>query len=255
MRTLRLTLAYDGTDYAGWQRQANAVAIQQVLEEAFAELTGGVVPTIAGAGRTDAGVHALAQVASVRVEFSHSCYGVKQAMNTRLPPSIRVIKVEDVTPGFHAQFDAAGKCYRYRIVTSAEQLPFAARYTWHVPWPIEVPAMQQAAMHFVGTHDFASLQASGTPITETVRTMHRVALIQHDDELWLEVEGDGFLRHMVRTMAGTLVEVGSRHRAPDSIPSILDARHRAAAGKTAPAKGLTLVSVKYGRTATNGLVF
>lgn len=221
------------------------MAIQQVVEEAFAELIGGVAPTIAGAGRTDAGVHALAQVASVHVSFEHSCYGVKHALNTRLPPAIRVISVDEATPGFHAQFEARGKSYRYRIATSAVQMPFAHRYSWHVPWPLDLPAMQQAAMHLVGTHDFASFQASGTPITETVRTMQRVALIEQETELWLEVEGDGFLRHMVRTIAGTLVEVGSRHRAADSVPAIIDARRRAAAGKTAPAKGLTLVRVTY----------
>lgn len=248
VRTLRLTLAYDGTDYAGWQRQQNALAIQQVVEEAFAELTDGVPTTIAGAGRTDAGVHALAQVASVHVDFAHSCYGVKHALNTRLPPSIRVTSVDEATPGFHAQFEATGKCYRYRLATAPVQMPFAFRYSWHVPWPLDLAAMHRAATHLVGTHDFASFQASGTPITETVRTMHRVALVTHDDELWLEVEGDGFLRHMVRTIAGTLVEVGSKHRDADSIPAILNARRRDAAGKTAPAKGLTLVSVRYAAT-------
>ena len=245
MRTLKLTLAYDGTAYAGWQRQINAVAIQQVVEEAFAHLTGGVAPTISGAGRTDSGVHAVGQVASVNVDFEHSALSVQRALNMRLPADIRVIGAVDVPTGFHARFHAMGKSYRYRMVTTPVLSPFDRHVAWHVPWPLDVAAMEQAAAMLAGTHDFASFQASGTTITGTTRTLERLTLTDMGGELRIEADGDGFLRHMVRIIAGTLMEVGAGHRAPDSMPSVIRARSRDAAGKTAPPQGLTLISVRY----------
>jgi tRNA pseudouridine38-40 synthase len=246
MRTLRLLIAYDGTEFAGWQRQANAIAIQQVVEEAFAPLNDGVAVTIAGAGRTDSGVHALGQVASVNVEFSHSANAVWRALNVRLPPAIRVLDVAEAEPGFHAQFDATGKSYRYRIATTPVQSPFDRAFTWHVPWALDVTAMRRAAARFIGTHDFASLQASGTLITDRVRTLERLDVVTDvPGEIQILAEGDGFLRTMVRVITGTLVEVGSGKRAPESMTDILAAKHRDAAGETAPPQGLTLVSVRY----------
>ncbi len=245
MRTLKLTLTYDGTDYAGWQRQTNALAIQQVVEEAFAHLTGGVPPTISGAGRTDSGVHAMGQVASVNVEFEHSPLSVQRALNMRLPPAIRVLEVVEARMGFHARFHATGKAYRYRMVTAPVLSPFDRHFAWHVPWPLDVRAMQQAAESLSGTHDFASFQASGTTITDTTRTLERLTLTDRGGELLLDAAGDGFLRHMVRIIAGTLMEVGAGHRRADSIPDIIEARSRDAAGKTAPPQGLTLMGVRY----------
>lgn len=245
MRTLKLTLSYDGTEYAGWQRQINALAIQQVVEEAFAHLTGGVPPTISGAGRTDSGVHALGQVASVNVEFEHSPLSVQRALNMRLPPAIRVLEVVEARVGFHARFHATGKSYRYRMVTAPVMPPFDRHFAWHVPWPLDVAAMQQAAAHLTGTHDFASFQASGTKITDTTRTLTRLTLTDLAGELRFDAEGDGFLRNMVRIIAGTLMEVGAGHRHPESVPAIIDACSRDAAGKTAPPQGLTLISVRY----------
>ena len=245
MRTLKLTLTYDGTDYAGWQRQTNALAIQQVVEEAFAHLTGGVPPTISGAGRTDSGVHAVGQVASVNVEFEHSPLSVQRALNMRLPPAIRVLEVVEARMGFHARFHATGKAYRYRMVTAPVLSPFDRHFAWHVPWPLDVRAMQQAAESLSGTHDFASFQASGTTITDTTRTLERLTLTDRGGELLLDAAGDGFLRHMVRIIAGTLMEVGAGHRRADSIPDIIEARSRDAAGKTAPPQGLTLMGVRY----------
>ncbi len=245
MRTLKLTLTYDGTDYAGWQRQINALAIQQVVEEAFAHLTGGVPPTISGAGRTDSGVHAMGQVASVNVEFEHSPLSVQRALNMRLPPAIRVLEVVEARMGFHARFHATGKAYRYRMVTAPVLSPFDRHFAWHVPWPLDVRAMQQAAESLSGTHDFASFQASGTTITDTTRTLERLTLTDRGGELLLDAAGDGFLRHMVRIIAGTLMEVGAGHRRADSIPDIIEARSRDAAGKTAPPQGLTLMGVRY----------
>lgn len=245
MRTLKLTLAYDGTAYAGWQRQTNASSIQQLVEEAFAHFMDGEPPTVAGAGRTDAGVHALGQVASVNADFEHACEAVLRGLNVRLPLDIRVLSVDEAEPGFHARFRAIGKSYRYRIITSPILSPFDRHTAWHVPWRLDLGAMQDAAARFIGTHDFASFQARGTTITDTVRTMTRVALAGHGEELVLEVDGDGFLRHMVRTMAGTLVEIGSGQRRVEDVDAMLEGRGRDAAGKTAPSQGLTLVAVRY----------
>jgi tRNA pseudouridine38-40 synthase len=245
MRSLKLTIAYDGTAYAGWQRQSNALAVQQVIEEAFAHLTGGIAPTISGAGRTDSGVHALGQVASVNVEFGHSPTAVQRALNMRLPADIRILDVSEMPPGFHARFHATGKSYRYRMAVGAVLSPFDRQYAWHVPWPLNLDAMREAAIHLTGTHDFASFQATGTPITETVRTLERLVIADLGDQLRIDADGDGFLRNMVRIIAGTLMEVGTGHRSPDTIPAMLAARSRDAAGKTAPPQGLTLMGVRY----------
>lgn len=245
MRTLKLTVAYDGTNYVGWQRQTNGISVQQVLEEAFAPLVGGVAPTLAGAGRTDAGTHALGQVVSVNAEIELSPVAVHRAMNVRLPEDIRVIGVVEATPGFHARFHATGKTYRYRMVTTPVMSPFDRFYAWHAPEPKAVAAMCEAAEMLVGRHDFASFQARGTLVKDTIRTLHRLELRELPGEVQFECEGDGFLRHMVRGIVGTLAEVGTGLRPPSAMADILRARDRRAAGATAPAHGLTLVSVKY----------
>jgi tRNA pseudouridine38-40 synthase len=250
MRTLKLTLAYDGTNYVGWQRQENGVSIQEKIEEAFRPIAGrdGRGPTVVGAGRTDAGVHALAQVASVTAEIALEPAAVLRALNVRLPPDIRVRAVEEARPGFHAQFHAAGKTYRYRIATSPVLSPFDRWFVWHAPEPRHVEAMRRAATLLVGEHDFASFQARGASVADTVRRLERVEIGETEGELTVDVAGDGFLRHMVRAMVGTLAEVGSGLREPASMTAILAARDRRAAGPTAPAAGLTLVSVRYDAT-------
>jgi tRNA pseudouridine38-40 synthase len=245
VRTLKLTLAYDGTDYSGWQRQTNALSVQQVLEEAFAPLAGGVAPTIAGASRTDAGVHALGQVASVTTAIDLSAVSVQRALNVRLPPDIRVLGVVDATPGFHARFHAVAKSYRYRIVTTPVVSPFDRWFVWHAPEPKRVDLMAAAAARLAGRHDFASFQARGALVRDTARTIHRLDVREARGEIVIDVEGDGFLRHMVRAIAGTLAEVGTGLRPPESIDAILAARDRRAAGATAPASGLTMVGVRY----------
>ena len=245
MRTLKLTVSYDGTNYAGWQRQANAVSVQQVLEEAFAPLVGGVPPTIAGASRTDAGVHALGQVASVNTDSELSVTAVWRALNVRLPADIRVTSVEEAALGFHARFRAVSKSYRYRMIVSQVLPPFDRLYAWHAPEPKKIALMRDAAARLVGKHDFASFQARGAFVKDTVRTIQRLELREHGDEIQIECDGDGFLRHMVRAIAGTLAEVGTGLRTPASIAGILHAKDRRAAGATAPACGLTLMSVRY----------
>jgi tRNA pseudouridine38-40 synthase len=245
MRTLKLTVAYDGTNYVGWQRQLNGVSVQQVLEEAFAPLTDNVAPTIGGASRTDAGVHALGQVASVIVDFDLTPVAVRRALNVRLPADIRVLDVEEARPGFHARHSATSKRYRYRIATRQVLSPFDRWFVWHSPEPRDVTAMRQAAQAFVGRHDFVSFQANGASVRHTTRTLRRFDVQETPGEIVFDVEGDGFLRHMVRALVGTIADVGTGLRAPDSMPAVLDARDRQAAGPTAPASGLTLIAVEY----------
>jgi tRNA pseudouridine38-40 synthase len=248
MRTLKLTLSYDGTAYVGWQRQENGVSVQERVEDAFRPLAAkpdGSAPTVIGAGRTDAGAHALGQVASVNVEIDLPTEPVQRALNVRLPMDIRIVAVSDEKPGFHARYHAAGKRYRYRVVTAPVMSPFDRLWAWHAPGRYDVGAMQRAAAALVGRHDFASFQTSGSPVTDTIRTLHQVEVRELDGEVAIEVSGDGFLRHMVRALAGTLLDVGSGRRAPESIPGVLSAADRAAAGPTLPAHGLTLVSVWY----------
>ena len=245
MRTLKLTVAYDGTAYVGWQRQLNGVSVQQALEEAFAPLSHGVAPTIAGASRTDAGAHALGQVASVNTDIDLPVTAVRRALNVRLPEDIRVLDVEEAAQGFHARFHSVSKSYQYRMTMAQVMSPFDRHYVWHAPEPKQLELMQAAARVLVGRHDFASFQARGAFVRETVRTIHRLELTQSGEEIRLECDGDGFLRHMVRTIAGTLAEVGTGLRPVSSMEEILRARDRRAAGATAPACGLTLTEVRY----------
>ena len=219
MRTLKLTIAYDGTNYVGWQRQTNGLSIQQVIEDAVAPLVVDDVerrPGVAGASRTDAGVHAAAQVASVNLDVDLSTDSLLRALNVRLPLDVRVLQVEDAPLGFHARFHARGKSYRYRLVRSAVMSPFDRAFAWHVPDLSDVDAMRRAAAAFVGRHDFASFQARGSSTLDTVRTIERLDIHERGDEVVIEIEGDGFLRHMVRAIVGTLVEVGI---GPSSAPT------------------------------------
>jgi tRNA pseudouridine38-40 synthase len=247
MRTLRLLVAYDGTNYAGWQRQANGTSIQEVLEDAFLPLWAGAPrrPVVHGASRTDAGVHARGQVASIRVPFETRADAVHRALNVRLPADVRVLEVLDAAPGFHAQFDARGKHYRYRIATGPVLLPFDRWFVWHVPQPLDRRAMEAAAVLLVGRHDFASFQGRGSAVLDTVRTVRSIEVVAHPAEIAIDVTGDGFLRHMVRALVGTLVDVGAGTQPPSWVTRVLHAKDRRVAGRTAPASGLTLMSVDY----------
>jgi len=250
VRTLKLTLAYDGTNYVGWQRQDNGLSVQQVIEEAFvplvsAEMAEGRAPAVVGAGRTDSGVHALGQVASVNLDSGLPADAVQRALNVRLPLDVRVVAAVEAAPGFNARSEAAGKTYRYRVATTPVLSPFDRLYVFHGPGPHDVSGMRRAAARLVGRHDFASFQTTGSWPLDTVRTIHRLEVRETAGELAIEVEGDGFLRHMVRAIAGTLLEVGLGQRAPDTITDVIAARDRQAAGRTLPALGLTLVTVRY----------
>ena len=244
MRTLKITLAYDGTRFVGWQRQAEGESIQGVLEDALARLEGGPV-TVHGAGRTDAGVHALGQVASARVTCVHDSATLTRALNANLPEEIRVVSVEDADDSFHARFSARGKTYRYRVRNTPVADPFERLFAWHLPEPLTFDAMTRAAAFIVGTHDFSAFRSSGVDVATPVRTVTRSEWQQRGGLLTYEISGDGFLRHMVRAVVGTLVEVGRGWRQADEIPQLLAGRARADAGATAPAHGLFLVCVDY----------
>ena len=243
--TLKLTLQYDGTGYVGWQRQAEGISIQGLLEEALLPIEGGPV-TVHGAGRTDAGVHALGQVASVRLTASLDAATLARALNAVLPMDVRVARVEEVADDFHARFSATGKIYQYRIVNGPFASPFVRRYVWHVIPKINFDAVREASATLVGTHDFAAFQGTGTSVPSTERTVRRIDWAEQADGLRvMEIEGDGFLRHMVRNIAGTLVEIGLGRWPASAMTGILDSRDRGRAGTTAPPQGLFLIEVQY----------
>lgn len=257
MRTVKLTLAYDGTRFVGWQRQASGESIQGWLERAFERLEGTPV-TVHGAGRTDAGVHALGQVASVSLAGVHDSATLMRALNAQLPPDIRIRAVEEVAADFHARFSARRKTYRYLVRHAPFADPFERTFAWHVPEPLRINDMSAAAAALQGTHDFSAFRSTGSDVTTTVRTIYRSELRglpggarlpdTHAAGVLLayDVEGDGFLRHMVRAIAGTLVEVGRGARTAHSVSALLQAgTARAEAGPTAPAHGLYLVGVAY----------
>ena len=259
MRVLKLTVAYDGTRFVGWQRQADGESIQGLLEEALAKFEGAPV-TVHGAGRTDAGVHALGQVASAIVTFTHPAETIARALNAQLPDDIRVVEIADAAPGFHARFSARSKSYRYQIREGTIGDPFTRAFVWQLPAPLNVDAMTEAAAALVGTHDFAAFQSAGTEVASTVRTIFRSEFSTTEPSerserlerperserlLVYEVTADGFLRHMVRAIVGTLVEIGRGWRSVESIAQLVERGTRAQAGATAPPHGLFLVCVDY----------
>jgi tRNA pseudouridine38-40 synthase len=258
MPTFKVTLAYDGAHYVGWQRQAAGSSIQGAVEDVLRVLEGGDV-AVAGAGRTDAGVHALGQVASFALARDIAPDILQRALNGRLPGDIRVVAAERVSDRFHARFSARTKIYRYRICNADVLAPFARHYAWHVPAALDANAMDAAARQLEGTHDFAAFRTTGGATRTTERTMFRsrvarvtpaAALPGHElcgaALVVYEVAGDGFLRHMVRAIVGTLVDIGRGRWPPDRMGDILAARDRSLAGPTAPAEGLFLVGVEYG---------
>jgi len=270
VRNLRLTVAYDGTDFSGWQVQPGRNTVQGALASAIGRLTGeNVLPQ--GSGRTDAGVHALAQVASFETNSSIPEENWIGALNDILPASIRVLEVGEAEPEFHARKSARAKTYRYRILRAAICPPFLARYVWHYPYPLEEAAMVEAAGVVVGEHDFSSFAAVDPERVErlaaeetggetnlqmgdartinvratNVRTTFSSEWKREDDELIYTVRGSGFLHNMVRNLVGTFLLIGKGTVSLDGLRVILEARERTAAGPTAPAGGLYLVNVEY----------
>ena len=247
LRTFKLTVAYDGTAYAGWQRQAGVDTVQARLEAAVAEVEGRAV-AVHGAGRTDAGVHAWGQVASFELEHGIDIHALGRALNAKLPDDIRVREVAAAPPSFHARFRARGKSYRYRINRTSVANPMERRFAWHIATALDLGAMRQAGVALIGQHDFAAFQtsASDATVSTTVRTVFDLGIDDgSDDIVAIDVSGNGFLRYMVRTIVGTLVEVGLGRRPAAEMAEILTSRSRDQAGPTAPPHGLFLVAVDY----------
>ncbi|MEX0824870.1 MAG: tRNA pseudouridine(38-40) synthase TruA, partial [Pirellulaceae bacterium] len=245
-----MTVAYDGTDYAGWQIQIGQPTIQGRLERAIAKLTGQRI-RITGSGRTDSGVHAVAQVASLTTDAWRAPAGaLARAMNTKLPPDIAVLDCQEMRLGFHAIRDATGKRYRYQLQVGGVRDALQQRYRLHIPWQLETDLMRQAAERFVGEHDFASFQAAGGKTKTTVRHVRELRLREQQGrggsrELDIEIEANGFLYNMVRNIVGTLLEVGRGKFPPPWVDEVFAARDRDRAGNTAPPQGLFLVNVDY----------
>lgn len=249
MPTLRFVLEYDGTDFAGWQAQApGARTVQGELEAALLRVTGAAVRVV-GAGRTDAGVHAEGQVASCRIETRLDAATLARALNAVLPPDLAVRSAQQAPEGFDARRDARRKLYRYRVWNGPVRSPLRTRTHAFVRAPLDVDAMRRAAATLAGRHDFASFETrrreSGRAGASTVRTLFRVEILgASGGEVVFEIEGDGFLRYMVRGLVGTLLEIGRGERPEADVTRILGARDRRAAGVTAPARGLVLVRVE-----------
>ena len=243
-RTLRLVIEYDGTDFAGWQRQLGQRTVQACLEEAFAAMVG-VPVLVRGAGRTDAGVHAEGQAASVEVESSIPAGGFLRGLNANLPRDIVIRELADVPAGFDARRSARGKVYRYLIWNHLTRSALRTRWTWHLRAPLDTHAMREAARSFVGQHDFRGFRASDCERLSTVRILRRFEVERRGALVICEVEGTAFLKNMVRVMCGTLVSVGRGDLPRATIAEVLKNGDRTQAGVTAPARGLTLVQVIY----------
>jgi tRNA pseudouridine38-40 synthase len=267
----KLTLAYDGTDFRGWQVQPGERTIQGELQQALGRVTG-EAPLPQGSGRTDAGVHALAQIASFALRAQIPAENLQRALNRTLPESIRILAAKNVPNTFHARHSAVAKTYEYRVrltMPGCEVVcsPFLARYVYAFPWPLDLNELESAAQHFVGEHDFVSFAATDPDSTtrnerttdaqstnleeqhSTIRTIFSSTWEKQGTEdvdlLLYRVRGNGFLHHMVRNLVGTMLDVGRGHLKVEAIPGIFAARSRSAAGPTAPARGLFLHSVDY----------
>jgi tRNA pseudouridine38-40 synthase len=244
MRNIQLILAYDGTDFHGWQRQPGLRTIQQVLEEGLNQLTGAPASTTA-CSRTDGGVHALAQSVHFLTTSEHSTETMIRALNALLPPDVRVLDAQERPQAFHATLDARSKRYRYAIDNGLFASPFQRRYSWHVRRKLDVAAMAAAGEALVGRHDFRSFETDWPNRTSSVRTILDLRVERFGPSVTIEVEADGFLYNMVRSIAGTLVWVGCGKRPPEWVAQVLAAESRTEAGPTAPPQGLFLVAIRY----------
>ena len=243
-RNIRLLLEYDGSAFHGWQVQPRCTTIQEVLQEALLTITGEKT-VLRGSGRTDAGVHALGQVANFFTSKGHHPDVYRRALNSMTPPGIVVLAADLVADDFDSQHCAQGKTYQYRILVRPSPAALEYGRVWHVPYGLKVGLMRHAAVCLVGTHDFSSFQASGCNARDPVRTITGLSLYRRRDHLFVDITGSGFLRYMVRNIVGTLVDIGRGYRLKGVMATILDAKNRLHAGQTAPPQGLYLVSVDY----------
>ncbi len=244
IRRVRLTVAYDGTNYHGWQLQENAVTIESELNRCLSWLLGERIQVI-GASRTDAGVHALGNVAVFDTKSRIPPEKISYALNQKLPEDIRIQKSEEVCLDWHPRHVPSRKTYEYRIYRAEFPMPVKRLYSYFTYRPLDVERMRRAAVYLEGRHDFKSFCQTGAKVESTVRTIYSLNLEEQGDDLVIRVCGNGFLYNMVRIMAGTLMEAGQGKREPESMPQVLAALNRSAAGPTAPARGLTLVKYEF----------
>ena len=245
MPNFKITIEYDGSAYHGWQRQASERTIQGEIENALKTMTGNTI-TVTGSGRTDAGVHALNQTANFRCTTSLTPEVFLKGLNSLLSEDIVISSCKIVPEKFHARYDVKSKVYQYRILNRSLPAAISRQYAWHIRKKLNLSAMQEAIRCIIGSHDFKAFEGSGSPRVSTVRCITNADLVETDnDYLVLKIEGDGFLKFMVRNIVGTLVDVGFDKITPDDFKQILVSKNRNLAGITAPAHGLFLIEVKY----------
>ena len=253
MKRVKLTVAYDGTNYCGWQVQPNGITVQEVLNQCLSEFTGENIETI-GASRTDAGVHALGNVAVFDTEMRMPGDKFSFALNQRLPEDIRIQKSEEVDADFHPRYVKSQKTYEYRILNCRFPIPterFYSHFTYipldvdNVSFPMDVEKMREGAKYLIGEHDFKSFCGTGAQVKTTVRTVKEIQIEKSGDRITIRITGEGFLYNMVRIIAGTLMDIGGGLYPPEKMKEILEAKDRKKAGPTAPARGLTLMKIQY----------
>lgn len=251
MKRIKLTVAYDGTDYCGWQIQKNGVTVEEVLNRALSRLTGEKI-TVIGASRTDAGVHARGNVAVFDTDARIPAERIAYAVNALLPEDVVVVRSEEVPAGWHPRKCVSVKTYEYRILNREFPDPVRRRDTYFVSFPLDLDRMRQAAGYLKGTHDFKSFCSAQTSVEDTVRTIYSLDVEKAGDLFTVRVRGNGFLYNMVRIIAGTLAGVGRGYFEPEEVERMLEKKDRTKAGVTAPPQGLTLVGIEYEETASGG---
>lgn len=244
MKNIKIIIEYDGTNYRGWQTQKEFPSIQEELEKAINKVTGEKT-VLYGSGRTDAKVHAIGHVANFYTKSKIPGDRFRHALNTELPEDIRVINSQEVSQDFHSRFSASHKRYIYKIYNGNHERPLLRNYTCHIKRPLDIQSMEKASKHFIGTYDFKSFRGRKTSIKSSIRTVYSIDIEKKDNIIEITVEGNSFLKNMVRIIAGTLIEVGLGKRDMDQIPEIIERGDRKYAGLTAPAQGLYLEKVYY----------
>lgn len=244
MRNIKLIIEYDGSNYSGWQRQDNALTVQEVVEKALFRLTGNKIDTI-GSSRTDAGVHARGQVANFLTDSTIPPEKFASAINSKLPRDVSIISSEEVDIDFHSRYSSKGKKYSYTIINRSAPPAYMKNFYAYYPYKLNFENMKKAAECLIGTHDFAAFKSEGGSVKTSVRTIWNIDLRKDKDMILLEIEGDGFLYNMVRIIVGTLVEIGRGRKSPEMMPIILESKTRKMSGQTAPASGLCLEKIYY----------